>query len=232
MQAQEQIQAIVSALLSGNVEVWEQGYYDVLFRQAIAERQGDWPRFDYPYEKRHVLYRYVNDVVVKNRPIDFLEFGVYQGQSFRDWLSINTRPESRFFGFDSFEGLPEDWAQGRCEKGTFSVNGKLPDIDDPRAAFIKGWFNQTLEPFLAANQSSFGAERQLILHLDADLYSSTLYVLTTLSRIIRRGTILVFDEFVPRDEFAAFHHFTRATGWNWRILAARKTLGKLALVLY
>lgn len=232
MQAQQQIPHIVHALLQGDFDVWEQGYHDLLFRREIAARQGDWPVFDYEYAQRDILYRYVNDTVLKNRPIDYLEFGVFAGHSFRTWLSLNTRPESRFVGFDSFEGLPEDWIAGNRKKGEFNMDGKIPVITDPRGSFVKGWFNQTLEPFLEANADTFGKGRQLVLHLDADLFSSTLYVLTTLNRIIRRGTVLVFDDFQARDDFAALHHFTRAAGWNWRILAARRGLGKLAAVLY
>jgi len=232
MQPQADVQGLVTALLKGDLTTWECGYRELVFKREIDARRGDWPVFDYEYARRDVLYRHVNDTILKNRPIDYLEFGVFFGDSFRQWMQINTRPESRFVGFDSFEGLPEDWEAGNRKKGEFNRNGNIPVITDPRGSFVKGWFNQTLEPFLAANAGTFGQGRQLVLHMDADLYSSTLYVLTTLNRIIRRGTVLVFDDFQARDDFAALHEFTRAAGWNWRILGARKGLGKLAAVLY
>lgn len=224
----QQIGAAVGLILNGDRQTWEQGYFGIVHAEVMREHQGDYPIFDYEYRDRRLLYAHVNEHVLKNRPVDYLEFGVAGGQSFRDWLSLNTCPESRFVGFDSFEGLPEDWHAGNREKGAFSQNGVIPNIKDPRGSFVKGWFNQTLEPFLAG----FTPERQLVLHLDADLYSSTLYVLMTLNRVIRRGTVMIFDDFQPRDDFAAFHHWAKACGRNWRILAARRDHYKLAAVVW
>jgi hypothetical protein len=80
-------------------------------------------------------------------------------------------PESRFYGFDSFEGLPEDW--GNKAKGTFSRQGEPPRLDDERVRFVVGWFHETLPGFVAE-----GSDYEAVLvHLDADLYSSTLFAL-------------------------------------------------------
>lgn len=78
--------------------------------------------FDFAYKNREVLYSWVNQEVIQNAPIDYLEFGVYQGESIRKWCGLNNNPESRFIGFDSFEGLPENW-EGKCDAGTFSTGG-------------------------------------------------------------------------------------------------------------
>ena len=142
--------------------------------------------------------------------------------------TVVVQPQSRFYGFGSFEGLPEDWATSQKEKGAFSTNGEIPSIDDSRVTFVKGWFNQSLIPFL----SDFKTENQLVLHLDADLFSSTLFVLMTLNPIIKRGTVMVFDDFNPRDDFAALHHFSRSCGYDWTVLAARNNIGKLGIVIH
>ena len=210
------------------VEFLENQYYQVLRHVEIKQRGDNFPTFQYDYPGRHILYRHVNDHVLRNRPIDYLEFGVFQGDSMRQWTSINTREESRFFGFDSFEGLPTDWEDGGRKKGDFTVHGNIPDIKDPRVSFHKGWFNQTLLPFL----DTFTPRNQLVLHLDADLYSSTLYVLMHVHRILKNGTVLVFDDFGPRDDFAALHHYAKAMSRNWTILAARQDFIKLAAVLH
>ena len=74
--------------------------------------------------------------------INYLEFGVHQGESIRWWVEQNGDPESRFHGFDSFEGLPEDW-RSDFRKGHFSTDGKTPDIADERCSFQVGWFHET-----------------------------------------------------------------------------------------
>ena len=46
--------------------------------------------------------------VVGERPI-YLEFGVYKGRSMRWWSQRLPHAGAKLVGFDSFEGLPEDW---------------------------------------------------------------------------------------------------------------------------
>ena len=45
----------------------------------------------------------------------YLEFGVFEGRSMRWWSRNLSEPGAKLVGFDSFEGLPEDWRPGnRC----------------------------------------------------------------------------------------------------------------------
>jgi hypothetical protein len=205
----------------------EDGYFGLLKQRELLRRRTRYPVFDYEYKDRRVLYEHVNGQVLKNRPIDYLEFGVASGNSMRQWLQINDREDSRFYGFDSFQGLPEDWRVGQKSQGDFATGGIPPDIQDPRLTFVPGWFNQTLRPFL----QDFAPRSQLVLHMDADLYSSTLYVLTTLDPVLPKGTVLVMDDFNAVDDFAALHHYCRAFSREWIVLAARRDHGKLALAL-
>ena len=76
-------------------------------------------------------------------------------------MELNTDGNSRFFGFDSFEGLPEEWNQEKG-KGFFNVGGNVPKVDDPRVTFIKGWFDQTVPKFA----KDFNPPNRLIIHLD------------------------------------------------------------------
>ena len=94
-------------------------------------------------------------------PIDYLEFGVFQGESMRHWVTLNQHPDSRFYGFDSFEGLPEDWKRfdGQMVKAHFDVKGSVPDIDDPRVSFVRGWFQETVDEFLAVVRHPLAAGR-------------------------------------------------------------------------
>jgi hypothetical protein len=151
--------------------------------------------------------------------VDYLEFGVANGMSIRYWLEANTHPGSRFVGFDSFEGLPQEWWDASRlitrPPGTFRRNGQPPDIADPRVQFVKGWFQDTLGPFL----ERFVPETPLVVHYDCDLYSSTLYGLTMLDRVARAGTVVIFDEFnSPAHEFRAFMDYTNAFRRGYRLL--------------
>ena len=173
--------------------------------------------FKVKFESRYDLYQYLNNEIVKNAPIDYLEFGVWYGRSIKYWTELNQDPNSRFFGFDTFEGLPEDWKvlTQVLSKGTFSAEGKIPEIDDPRVQFIKGLFQTTLTDFL----KSLTVNNQLIINCDADLYTSTLYVLASLNQFMVPGTIVIFDEFSTVHEFRAFRDFTQSFMRNYRLLA-------------
>jgi O-methyltransferase len=152
------------------------------------------------------LYKYLSDSLIKNTAIDYLEFGVYRGASIREWLDLNKNQDSRFVGFDSFEGLPEKWNK-RMDKGRFDVGGAIPQVDDDRVRFVKGWFQHTLPDFL----KEFSPRSRLVIHNDSDLYSSTIYTLTQLNDILVPGTIIIFDEFNnPLHEFRAFNDYLSA----------------------
>jgi hypothetical protein len=121
----------------------------------------------------------------------YLEFGVYRGRTIRYWASHLASPRARFVGFDSFEGLPEDW-QPNAQRGSFSV-GTPPDVDDPRVSFVVGWFDKTLPTYEPPPHD------QLIVNLDCDLYSSTRCVLDWLAGRLRPGTLVYFDDLFNRD---------------------------------
>ena len=135
----------------------------------------------------------------------YLEFGVYKGTTMKWWLENNANPNCSFYGFDTFEGLPEAW--GHYDKGGMSVDNQFPDITDPRAKFIKGLFQNTLMGFVKSQNLT----HKLIIHIDADLYSSTLYVLTVLAPYLKKGDLIIFDEFnVPNHEFRAWQDFVNS----------------------
>ncbi len=92
------------------------------------------------FPSRFQLYEFIHETLIGQNPIEYLEFGVYRGHSIRKWSTMNQNPESRFFGFETFEGLPEPWqfATGVREAGYFSTGGATPDIPDSRVRFSKG----------------------------------------------------------------------------------------------
>jgi hypothetical protein len=167
------------------------------------------------YNKRYDLYKWVTEKEALTAPINYLEFGVSNGHSFNWFMEHNTNTESRFHGFDTFEGLPEDW--GPFKKGAFSTNNVLPTIRDSRGKFYQGLFQQTLPGFL----KSFSNDKRNVIMMDADLWSSTLYALTSLAPFIKKGDIIFFDEFiVPTHEFKAYLDFVESYYLNVKLIAA------------
>lgn len=177
------------------------------------------------YSERINLHEFIADTQnLEMEPIDYLEFGVCGGHSFFWWMEKNQHPGSKFFGFDTFEGLPENW--GPFKKG--DMNAGLPELTDKRGKFYKGLFQQTLFPFLDEYDLNNG--RRKVIHMDADLFSSTLYTLTSLARYLKEGDIIFFDEFnVPDHEFAAFTYFTQSYYIDFELLGAVNNYYQVAM---
>jgi predicted O-methyltransferase YrrM len=113
------------------------------------------------------------------------EFGVWSGHTLQ--LMADAAPERRVHGFDSFEGLPEDWRTGYA-KGTFTT--PMPKFRQPNIELHKGWFDASLPAFVKRLDGPIG-----LAHVDCDLYSSTCTVLEHIAPHLAPGTILVFDEY-------------------------------------
>lgn len=154
---------------------------------------------------------------VQDRHVLYLEFGVFRGRTIRYWATKLRHPDAHLHGFDSFEGLPEAW--GPHTKGTFGVGGKIPEIADPRVGFFKGWFQDTLPSYVVPEHDV------LVLIMDADLYTSTAYVLRHLGPHIRPGTFIYFDEMNHvEDEPKAFQEFMEASGRSFAPVCADRHL--------
>jgi predicted O-methyltransferase YrrM len=141
-----------------------------------------------------------------------LEFGVYSGSTLR---VIAAEREGEVYGFDSFEGLPENW-RSTFEAGTFAVDA-LPDV--PGAELVVGWFDETLPRFLAEHAGPIA-----LLHVDGDLYSSAVTVLELCGPRLVAGSIVVFDEYFnfpgwERHEHRAWQEYVERTGTRFTWLA-------------
>jgi len=191
-------------------------YLSKLSEWASRQKNGVndfWSEWD--YKKRYPFYEKVIQLENLNIPINYLEFGVAEGASFHWWLEHNSHPDSKFYGFDTFEGLPEDW--GPYKKGTFGTNHAVPSITDSRGSFHTGLFQQTLPVFL----SKFDASKRTVIMMDADLFSATLFVLTSLAGFLKKGDVIFFDEFVvPTHEYMAFNHFIQSYYLNLELIGA------------
>jgi predicted O-methyltransferase YrrM len=164
------------------------------------------------YTKRQFL-----DIALKRVNIDghYVEFGVYTGESIG---FIASRVSDKvIIGFDSFEGLPEDWP-GREVKGTFSLEGKLPKVPH-NVKLEPGWFDLSLPRWLEANPGPMA-----FIHVDCDLYSSTKTVLDFIASRIVPGTVIAFDEYFnyphwQHHEFRAFQEYVEESKVGYEYLA-------------
>jgi O-methyltransferase len=181
------------------------------------------------YNKRLELFQYVcNKFKLDTQPIDYLEFGVAGGHSFKWWMNKCSNTESRFYGFDTFEGLPESW--GAFKKGDMNARLASLELEDKRGTYIKGLFQDSVPGFLQNTRLDNG-KRKLI-HLDADLFSSTLFALTSLAPHLKPGDILLFDEFnVPNHEYYAFRMFTESYYVKTTLIAAVNNYYQVAFVI-
>jgi Macrocin-O-methyltransferase (TylF) len=153
----------------------------------------------------------------------YLEFGVFQGESMRYWSSHLTNPLAQLHGFDSFIGLPENWNID-SSKGFFSTNGEIPKISDPRVRLFKGWFEETLPVYQPPEHD------QLVINMDADIYSSTAYVLGKIESMIDVGTYIYFDESADRfNELEAFTELQERTQMKFDLIGANEMLSQVVL---
>lgn len=163
--------------------------YQVLRERAIAESAD--------YAEQHL-----NDAMIFNKPSDLwsysarntdidsglvLEFGVFEGKSINHFAKV--LPDATIHGFDSFEGLAEDWRGYHLPKGTFDQGGKLPKVEQ-NVTLHKGWFDQTLPDFLKENDGPIR-----LCHVDCDTYESSAYLLDKIAHRLSPGSVVVFDEY-------------------------------------
>jgi len=174
------------------------------------------------------MYDFIDREIIADKAIQCLEFGVFRGSSIQYFAGINSAPDSRFIGFDTFTGLPEDWESfsRTARRNTFDAGGELPQSDDMRISFIKGLFQDTLPRFLR----EYKATDQLVIHNDCDLYSSTLFVLTYANDIMVPGTIIIFDEYYSvMHEFRALQDYCSSYMRSYEVIAASHDRGRIAI---
>ena len=164
----------------------------------------------------------------------WMEFGVYRGKTIS---VIAEYTKNIVYGFDSFEGLHEDWDADN-PKGSYTLHGIIPAeaIDGrlegatggratrPWAAnikLIKGYFEHSLPPFLEEHTAPAA-----FLHIDSDLYSSAKTILTELKDRIIPGTVICFDDWCgypdcsdKNHEIKAFAEFLLDTQYGYQTLA-------------
>ena len=126
----------------------------------------------------------------------YYEFGLYQGYTFGE--AVKMSPDIHHFGFDSFEGMPENAEGGGFGFGRFKVTyakvvNNLLTIGafSHREHLIKGFFSDSLTPQLQHELMNYKAAVVLI---DSDLYESAVSVLYFIKPLLQTGSIVIFDD--------------------------------------
>jgi len=133
------------------------------------------------------------DRAIENSQKDelFVEFGVAGGQGCNLFGQALAPHGLNLTGFDSFEGLEEDWTgiQSGRRAGAFHQKGLLPDVPG-NVTLVKGWVQDSLPGFIA---DAGGADFRFI-HMDMDTYKPTLSALEAVKPKLTAGTVILFDE--------------------------------------
>lgn len=146
-----------------------------------------------------------------------LEFGCYDAGSLNYFAS--KLPNKKFYGFDSFQGLPSDWLGHHASKGTFNLNSNLPKVLD-NVELISGWFEESLPEFFSSHNE---LDVELI-HIDSDTYNSAKSVLNNTKKFFKPGLFVLFDEYFgypnwKNGEFLAWQEFCSDHSINYKYIA-------------
>jgi hypothetical protein len=169
------------------------------------------PLFHGDMVKRANLFRFIREFIEsQNLSGSYMEFGVLNGEcmidAFRQFRGVITH----YYGFDSFEGLPdlsvEDHKASEMSphfrKGNFKSMARdavrqtilaSSRISEEELTLVQGFFSDSLPEFSKERLKSDGAP--LVVYIDCDLYSSTLDVLRFIDDIVVTGTWVLFDDF-------------------------------------
>ncbi len=120
----------------------------------------------------------------KNSEQYYLEFGCWKGAT----ANFFSKDVKKFYVFDSFEGLSEDWAGKAYPKGYYNLNKKIPKLNSNIEPIV-GWVNDTLEDFLKEHNPKIR-----FVHFDMDLYAPTKFTLEKIKPFLEKGAIIIFDE--------------------------------------
>lgn len=162
-------------------------------------------------------------------PGPWAEFGTATGRTLSKFILPNANlrlPPPEIYAFDSWLGLPEHWDRGETmkplRKGHFAcdvpVHLTQGKVSYKKLVFVKGWFHQTTPHYAEGEPWAF-------MHMDADLYSSTIEVLTVMNKRIVPGTVIRFDEYQGYPN-AAEHEEKAFMEWTYEYSRTAKLIAE------
>ena len=159
---------------------------------------------------------------------NYLEFGVATGKSINIIASF-LPPESKVFGFDVFDGLPDNWAGHIRAKGMFKQK-RLPKVPS-NVVLIQGLFEDTLPAFKKNMEGNIS-----FCHVDCDLYASTKTILDIIGDKLVSGSCVLFDEYFNypawrQHEWKAWKEFCDNRGLNYQYLGFSANGGSVLIAV-
>jgi hypothetical protein len=157
---------------------------------------------------------------------DMYQFGIFGGKSVKSLLfysNCSRSPLRRFFGFDSFRGLPDEdrsnfiggvkqmYASGKYSSAAaLKLTGQplldrieqyvgINQIRHYGVSWVVGFYNESLTRMLPAER---GMKPASYVDIDADLYTSSLQALEWLlaHNLIVPGTVIGYDDWSVSDQ--------------------------------
>lgn len=123
------------------------------------------------------------------------EFGVASGDSTKKILRMPfSKTCESWNGFDTFTGLPEAW--GDLPIGAFSTGGITPSLKDSRVKWHKGLIEETYGKI----SEVVNPQARLLVIFDFDIYSATKVAWDEISKFLKSGDVIYFDEAYEFDE--------------------------------
>jgi glycerol-3-phosphate cytidylyltransferase len=176
-----------------NIDLWfnDKRLHD--YSSSLARQQILQPLYDNPYDS--YLF-YLGFFAKSAKPGLYLEFGVYKGRSLH--VIAKNSNGNKVYGFDSFNGLPEDW-QGDFMKGSLKCD--IPTNIPKNSELVIGYFEDTLEQFLKEHPDPI-----TFIHVDCDIYSGTKYLLEKCHPQIADGCYICFDDYLNYPDYEKFEY--------------------------
>ncbi len=173
----------------------------MIFNRNAFLAHKDYVFTDYREKCVHIMEA-LNYLKVSKLPQVYLEFGCHSGRTFsaaiRASRELSILQNTEFYAFDSFEGLPQtNDDDGIFKAGTFSTGiADFKKALQKQASYkirdnniVKGFYSDSLTSELQAKMPKVG-----VVHIDVDLYSSTVQVLSFIKPLLIPGSVLIFDD--------------------------------------
>jgi len=175
--------------------------YYFIFDRHLYRTHLDYKFTDEQLKITHILEA-INYTRVAELPNVYFEFGCHSARTFSAAVRATSylkMEDAQLFAFDSFQGLPET---SKSDDGCFEKGEYFTPVDsfirlvksqsglklNPKNV-IEGYYSESLTTKLQKRMPKVG-----VVHIDVDLYSSTVDVLNFIKPLLVEGSVLIFDD--------------------------------------